>query len=182
MPGGFERHTQAQNVQYVSGNTKTLSNLCSQKLVTGPTGWSSTNLFVLFIFVSGSPRAIRLVGPAAYIGQVQIFHESNWYSICQDDWNQQNNLKNGNVVCRQLGYRKAVQAPSLTFASIDGDQGETIEGFNCAGNEARLDLCPILAGNWTDHKCRKKTAGVICQTPRGKNPGVRPTYLKQGGK
>ena len=44
MPGGFELHTQAQNVQYVSGNTKTLSNLCSQKLVTGPTGWSSTNL------------------------------------------------------------------------------------------------------------------------------------------
>ena len=42
MPGSFERQDQVKNVPYPSGNLKTLSNLCLQDLVTGPTGWSST--------------------------------------------------------------------------------------------------------------------------------------------
>ena len=35
---------QVKIVRYSSGNTKTLSNLCSQNLVTGLTGWSPTRL------------------------------------------------------------------------------------------------------------------------------------------
>ena len=38
----FKGATQLKIVRYSSGNTKTLSNLCSQDLVTGPTGWSPT--------------------------------------------------------------------------------------------------------------------------------------------
>ena len=41
---GFSRGhaAQVEIVQYSSGNTKTLSNLCSQRLVPGATGWSPT--------------------------------------------------------------------------------------------------------------------------------------------
>ena len=42
MPDIFKGAAQVKIVRYSSGNTKTRSNLCSQKLVTGPTGWSPT--------------------------------------------------------------------------------------------------------------------------------------------
>ena len=42
MPGIFKGAAQVKIVRYSSENTKTLSNLCSQILVMGPTGWSPT--------------------------------------------------------------------------------------------------------------------------------------------
>ncbi len=126
-----------------------------------------TFCFIPWLFISGSPRAVRLIGPIAYIGQVQIFHENSWVSVCHDDWT----FDNGRVVCQQLGYKgvsHTTEGRAFNFALLDGDQGSTIEGFSCKGNEDRLDLCPILAGNWSDHECSQGMAGVICTTPSGK--------------
>ncbi|XP_072024260.1 CD5 antigen-like [Amphiura filiformis] len=125
---------------------------------------------VVTVHCRGSPRAIRLVGPIAYIGEVQIFHKNQWVSVCQDQWN----LKNAHVVCGQLGYaNRALSARSMSYAQMDGDRGDAIQGFKCRGNEARLDLCPILAGNWSRQECSAGMAGVICQTPRESSYPVR---------
>lgn len=50
---------------------------------------------------------IRLVGgPRRYMGTVVILHNGRWGAVCDDNWD----IKEASVVCRQLGYTLAVRA------------------------------------------------------------------------
>ena len=44
---------------------------------------------------------VQLVGGSGlYEGRVEVFTDDEWGSVCDDSWD----LREGTVVCRQLGY------------------------------------------------------------------------------
>ena len=50
---------------------------------------------------------MRLVGgPSPHEGRVEIFHDGQWGTVCDDDWD----INDAHVVCRHLNFSEAVSA------------------------------------------------------------------------
>ena len=98
---------------------------------------------------------MRLVGGSGpHAGRVEVYHRGNWGTVCSDDWDMQDTA----VVCRQLGYGRAVAA----LAAYGGGSGPIwYDNVRCNGSEASLTHCSHLGlgVHYCDHLY---DAGVIC--------------------
>ena len=97
---------------------------------------------------------VRLVGwgNATSQGRVQIFFNGSWAGVCGTHWD----IKEANVVCRQLEFQGAVAAAT----SSDFPGTKLMYGIQCAGNEMSLIQCrhEIFNGSY----CLYKEACVVC--------------------
>ena len=86
-----------------------------------------------------------------------------WGSICADYWD----LRDADVVCRQLGYEGALSASAFWYPTSGQNTGQIrLNGVNCEGNETSISECKHLG--WGALDCRYYTdATVICR-PTGK--------------
>ena len=112
----------------------------------------------LFLFLdSGSSEALRLVnGPHRCAGRVEVFHNQQWGTICDDGWD----LKDAAVVCRQLGCGTAMSAPGLSGFG-QGSGPIWLDGVRCRGTEATLAECVVKP--WGHHACNHvEDASVVC--------------------
>ena len=50
--------------------------------------------------------ALRLVGQFSNQGRLEVYHNKEWGTVCDDNWSQ----SNAEVVCRQLGYSNVAAA------------------------------------------------------------------------
>uniref|UniRef100_A0A8D0HJC5 Soluble scavenger receptor cysteine-rich domain-containing protein SSC5D n=1 Tax=Sphenodon punctatus TaxID=8508 RepID=A0A8D0HJC5_SPHPU len=103
------------------------------------------------------PPKLRLVnGPNRCAGRVEVFHEQQWGTVCDDDWD----LEDAGVVCREMGCGAAVSAPrGARFAP--GSDPIWLDSVNCTGNESALSECS--AKPWGSHDCNHvEDAGVVC--------------------
>ncbi|NXN91311.1 DMBT1 protein, partial [Rhinopomastus cyanomelas] len=90
---------------------------------------------------------LRLVnGSNSCMGRVEVFHEKQWGTVCDDSWD----LDDATVVCRQLGCGRAVLAPgSARFGT--GSDPIWLDDVHCAGTEAAIAECEL--SEWGEHNC-----------------------------
>ena len=100
---------------------------------------------------------LRLVGGSGQCsGRVEIFHKSQWGTVCDDDWE----IKNADVVCKQLGCGHAVAAP--TNAHFGRGSGPIwLDNVDCSGKEFALAHC-THAGFGENNCGHGEDASVIC--------------------
>ncbi len=96
---------------------------------------------------------LRLSGGAGATGRLEILHEGEWGTICDDSFS---NIEAG-VACRQLGYSAGV------FMGGAGGSGQIwLDDVNCGGSESALIQCSN--NGWGIHNCsHSEDVWVTCQ-------------------
>ena len=109
---------------------------------------------VRFVCVSVVMRLVN--GDSPYEGGVEVYYEDQWGTVCDDSWN----IKDANVICRQLGYPPASQA----WRNAHFGQGSgpiLLSNVACNGNESSIDQC--AHSGWFNHSCsHQEDVGVTC--------------------
>ena len=100
---------------------------------------------------------IRLVGGNNRTeGRVEIHYNGIWGTVCDDSWD----IRDAQVVCRQLGFDGALEAVSNAYFGL-GTGSILLDDVACFGNEQTLAEC--LASPIGQTNCRhSENAGVRC--------------------
>ena len=104
---------------------------------------------------------MRLVGgPGPQSGRMEVLHNGAWGTVCSyDNWD----LQEATVVCRQLGYGRAVAA----LVEYGGGSGPIWYGnVRCNGSEASLTQC-AHRGLGVHYCTHSRDVGVICASECG---------------
>ena len=94
-------------------------------------------------------------GGASY-GRVEVYYGGTWGTVCDDDWD----IKDANVVCRQLGFSRASSAPGSAKYG-QGSDPTWMDDVKCNGNEGSLFDC-AHAGWGTENCSHREDASVEC--------------------
>ena len=96
-------------------------------------------------------------------GHVEVQYSGTWGTICENDWD----LQDAHVVCRQLGYNGALSAPRLVV--YGGGKGPVwLNRMQCEGNETSVSQCSHAGWGEDYSYCWYYHAGVVCRRPKGK--------------
>ena len=103
--------------------------------------------------MTGPITIVLLNGQNENEGRVNILYSNIWGTICDHSFT----LENANVVCRQIGYRGA-----LEVASFGAGTGQIwLDELQCVGNEASIEQC--LHSGFGVHNCfHSDDVGVKC--------------------
>uniref|UniRef100_A0A8C8YUD8 Macrophage scavenger receptor 1 n=1 Tax=Prolemur simus TaxID=1328070 RepID=A0A8C8YUD8_PROSS len=104
-----------------------------------------------------SSKTVRLVdGGGPHEGRVEIFHDGQWGTICDDRWE----VRVGQVVCRSLGYQ-GVQSVHKEAYFGQGTGPIWLNEVFCFGRESSIEQCKIR--QWGVRACtHAEDAGVTC--------------------
>ena len=129
----------------------------------------------IYIVNAQQDGAVRLAdGPdgISVCGRVEIFHEGEWGTVCDDRWN----IANGHVVCKQLGY---LRAENVYYTAHFGAGSGPIwmDGVQCREDQESLADCQHLG--WGSHDCSHfEDAGVCCEREEATKPDKIPVRLQ----
>ena len=100
---------------------------------------------------------VRLAnGPTSYEGRVEVYHNGEWGTVCDDGWG----WNNAHVVCRELNFGNAVAAPHNAFYG-QGSGQIWLDDVNCVGTELTIVHCSH--NRWGSHNCNHADdASVKC--------------------
>lgn len=92
-------------------------------------------------------------GGSVMSGRVEVMYGGYWGTVCDHYWD----INASNVVCRQLGYRRAE-----AIGKFGAGSGQIfLDKVHCEGDEPALSFCRHLG--WTAHNCtHNNDVGVVC--------------------
>jgi len=123
----------------------------------------ATNQKLLFqlikiLLLFAAPPVQLVGGSGSHEGRVEIFLHGEWGTVCDDDWD----LNDANVVCKQLGYSMGASAARSSAYFGEGSGIIWFDDVQCTGSEAHLYDC--LNDGVGIHNCRHtEDAGVTCE-------------------
>ncbi|XP_050393850.2 deleted in malignant brain tumors 1 protein [Patella vulgata] len=97
----------------------------------------------------------RLVaGGVPYAGRVEVFHNNQWGTICDDGWGEEESA----VVCSQLGFN-----PGVSKAYFGPGSGPIwLDDVACSGTETSITDCKHT--DWSVHNCdHREDVSVACK-------------------
>ncbi|XP_033112971.1 scavenger receptor cysteine-rich domain superfamily protein-like isoform X2 [Anneissia japonica] len=99
---------------------------------------------------------MRLSDGNALQGRVEIFLNGGWGTVCDDNFD----IKDADVICRQLGYKSA--NPKQCCANFGAGVGDILlDDLECEGSEVNIFNCPHT--NRVNHNCGHfEDVGVKC--------------------
>ena len=104
--------------------------------------------------------AVRLVGGNTPLeGRVEVFLLGQWGAVCDYYWD----LADATVVCRQLGYPRAVEAPRSAFFGA-GSGPSWYSYVTCTGTELNLNECAKSVSSLGKFCTHSLDAGVRCSS------------------
>ena len=90
-------------------------------------------------------------------GRVEIFHEGEWGTVCDKDWD----IKDAQVVCNELGMVKAIH--ETRQAKYGQGKGPVwLSDVQCTGKEYSLEYCPSQGWGQVEGCSHANDAGVKC--------------------
>ncbi|XP_072566349.1 antigen WC1.1-like isoform X7 [Paramormyrops kingsleyae] len=95
-------------------------------------------------------------GSSECSGRVELWHNGSWGTVCDDSWD----LRDAQVVCRQLGCGTALEAHGNS-AFERGNGNIWLNEMNCRGDELHLWDCPHSLQEQSSCS-HKEDAGVTC--------------------
>uniref|UniRef100_A0A3B4AFX2 SRCR domain-containing protein n=1 Tax=Periophthalmus magnuspinnatus TaxID=409849 RepID=A0A3B4AFX2_9GOBI len=104
--------------------------------------------------------AVRLAGEQdgrVDQGRVEVYIRGEWGTVCDDLWT----MSNAAVVCRQLGYRRALKAAKSSEFGEGRHLPILLDDVQCEGTEATLLDCKH-AGVGKHNCAHYEDAGVVC--------------------
>ncbi|MXQ80295.1 hypothetical protein E5288_WYG006168 [Bos mutus] len=126
----------------------------------GEAGHNCGHLEDASVICAGGWAPVRLVGGhGSCAGCVEVFYQGAWGTVCDSLWD----LPEANVVCRQLGCGRAMEAPGKAHFG-EGSGKVLLDNMQCRGHEEHLDEC--FHAGWFAHNCgHGEDAGVVCSGP-----------------
>ncbi|XP_047618644.1 deleted in malignant brain tumors 1 protein-like [Phacochoerus africanus] len=119
---------------------------------------------ILTPFPGDWPQLQLVNGSGRCSGRVEVFYHGQWGRVCDDHWD----VKDAQVVCRQLSCGRALEAPGEAHFG-DGEGEFLLDDVDCTGGERFLGQCPHA--DWSLHNCGPgEDASVICSEAQ---PGLR---------
>ena len=99
---------------------------------------------------------IRLADGGANYGRVEVYHDGQWGTVCDDHWD----MNDTSVACRQLGFSGATRQYQSAYCG-QGSGPIWLDDVHCAGGEASLSFCSH--NGWEIHNCgHGEDASVVC--------------------
>ena len=108
---------------------------------------------------------VRLVeGTFPWQGRLEVLHNGNWTPVCVNK-TMSFGKKNAEVICGQLGYRALSSISYVVHSSTGVRSFNAI--FNCNGNEAEINECPLSFHNFSRSSTRQVALHCKGGTPWG---------------